>query len=224
MGAPVGPTGCNASSKDDSRNGSGGFSSGWQIGVSYGQFWSHLHFNDGYEPTLNQHTVVGSGGVFFSNGWSFRLSAGVIAGGKMKGGGESFTLNPGWLISVQGARQWFSDKGWIPFFITSLAFSVSGASTDSQFSKNDRIIGTDVRISLTAGYTLFNFLSLYISPRFFGGPVSWTHNGKSVRGRDRYFFQSAAGLAFLLPAGLTLFADSSPFGEQSITAGVAVSF
>jgi hypothetical protein len=196
----------------------------WQVGASYAQFWSHLHFDGGIEPTLRQHTVVGSVGYYFSNGWSAVLSGGAILGGEMYGDGQSLDLNPGWLVSLSCAKRWIDEDGWIPFFSTGIAVSVSGSHLSEPGQDKERLFGTDVRLSLVVGYTFFDFWRVYLAPRAFGGPIFWFKDGQRLQGRDRYFFEAGMGMSFLLPAGITIFIDGSPAGEQAVSAGLAVAF
>ena len=76
-------------------------------------------------------------------------------------------------------------------------------------------------MGLVAGYTLFDWWRLYLSPRVFGGPVFIDDGETKVQGSDRYFVQAGMGTAFLLPKGITLYVDGSPAGEQAISAGIA---
>lgn len=223
MGAPVGPTGCNRPAPkgehDVQEEGSA-----WQIAASYGQTWSHLHFDDDYEPVFNQHAVVASGGYFFPNGWNLSLSAGAILGGEITGDGERYDIRPGAVVSFRVGWRWLAEDGAVPFLNSSVALSFSYSSSEDSVGETDTIIATDARFALTVGYTLFDVWQLYLSPRGFGGPIFWRHGGESVRGRDRYFFQAGLGTAILLPAGFTVFADGSFLGEQAVSAGAAFAF
>jgi hypothetical protein len=198
--------------------------SAWQVSASYGQFWSHLHFTDGYEPTLNEQTVVGSAAYFWKNGWSLSLSTGAIVDGTITGTGPDYEIYPGWLVSARVAKEVLAERGAIPFIQVGMALSVSRVLAHREGQGTHPMWASDVQISATVGYTLFGFWRLYLAPRAFGGPVFLEHDGATVRGRDRYFFMAGMGMAFLLPAGFTIFVDGSPLGEQAISAGLAFAF
>jgi hypothetical protein len=211
VGAPVGPTGCNASKGEDEPRETSGF----QLSAQHSRSRSYLQFEDDTKPVLEQQTAVASFGYFFASGWSVGLSGGVVFGGTLEGDGHDLTFGPGWLVSARVAWRFLDQEGPVPFMIGSLTAS---------FSMSGKVWGTDVRLGLTVGYTLFDVLQVYISPRFFGGPVFIDRNGERTRGSDRFFFQVGLGTALLLPAGFTLFFDGSPGPEQTLTGGLAFSF
>jgi hypothetical protein len=194
------------------------------VSAAYGVFWSSLHFTDGFEPTLNQQTVVVSAAHLWKNGWNMSLSGGAIVAGSLEGKGQSYAVDPGWLASVRVGVEVVHERGAIPFLQLGLALSVSRATTHGEGQGTHALWASDAQLSVAAGYTLFDFWRLYLAPRAFGGPIFMHHDGASVRGRDRYFFMAGMGTAFLLPAGFTIFVDGSPLGERAITGGLAYSF
>ncbi len=216
----MGPSGCGRpSGGDDEKD-----DSGIQISAGYSQIWSHLHFDTGYEPTVNQQAVAGSVGYFWSSGWSLHAGGGIVLGGTIEGEGLEFELGQGWLASVRAGKRLLQQKGPIPFMNMSLALSFSMNRVSGGIPEEADWISSDVRLNLTAGYTLFDFWQLYLSPKLFGGPIFWEQEDGRSQGRDRYFFQAGVGTAFLLPFGLTVFAEGSPLGEQAISAGAALTF
>lgn len=217
---PVGPTGCNASRGD----GEVRSSSGWQVSLMHGQSRSYLHFEDGTEPVMSQQTAIGSFGYFFPCGWSVMLSGGAVFGGTLRGDGHDLGFGPGFLVSVRVAWRFLEQDGAIPFMVASLTASFTRSASDGGTRRSHVVMGTDFRLGLTTGYTLFDILQIYVSPRVFGGPIFVPGLGGRVQGRDRYFFQVGLGGALLLPAGFTLFFDGSPGPERSLAGGIAVSF
>jgi hypothetical protein len=190
----------------------------------HGQSWSDLHFEDGTEPVMNQHTAVGSVGYFFPNGWSLVLSGGAVFGGTVRGDGHDLGFGPGFLVSARVGWRFLDQDGAVPFMIASLTASFTRSAIDHGARSSDVVMASDFRLGLTAGYTLFDVLQVHVSPRVFGGPIFIPGLGGTVRGRDRYFVQIGLGGALLLPAGLTLFVDGSPAGERSLAGGLAISF
>jgi len=217
---PVGPTGCNAARGDDEARSSGG----WQVSLMHGQSWSYLHFEDGTEPVMNQQTAVGSLGYFFRSGWSVAVSGGGVFGGTVRGDGHDLGFGPGFLVSVRVAWRWLEEDGPVPFVVTSLSASFTRSAIASGARRSDVVLGTDFRLGFTVGYTLFDILQIYVSPRVFGGPIFIPGLGGRIQGRDRFFVQVGLGGALLLPAGLTLFVDGSPGGERALAGGLAISF
>jgi hypothetical protein len=215
VGAPVGPTGCNASTKAEERA-----SSGFQLAAALSRNWSYLHFSDGSEPVLSQQAATGTFSYFFKNGWSIALSGGAVFAGRIHNSGHDLAFGPGFLVSARVAWKWLEQRGPVPFIMTSLTATFARSRIEDS---SGHVWGTDFRLGFTFGYTLFDVLSLYISPRVFGGPV-FIDDATTLRGRDRFFFQVGLGAAFLLPAGLTLFFDGSPGAEQSLSGGLAFSF
>ncbi len=218
MGAPVGPTGCNAPKSDEP--GTEG-SRGVQVSAGYGRFWSHLHFEGGADPTLVQQTAVAQVGYFFSDRLSLSLAGGTVTNGEMYGDGLDLEVGTGFLLSLRLTWQLLEEKGPRPFLSISFAASYSR----SPFEDTDRIRGhlwaTDVQLGLTVGYTLFDVWRLYLAPRVFGGPIFIDAPAERIQGRDRYFVQAGMGMGFILPKGITLYIDGSPAGQQSVSAGLA---
>lgn len=227
MGAPVGPTGCNAP-KSVTEGGVPGTEAklrGIQVAAGYGRFWSHLKFQDGTKPTLSAQSVNGQIGYYFNRRVSLTAVGGAILSGTMYEDGLDLDVGTGFVVSLQAAWQFIEEKGAIPFLSASLAASFSRASfDDNNAARSGYIWGTDVRIGLTVGYTFFDWWRIYLAPRFFGGPVFIDDGTSKVQGSDRYFVQAGMGMAFLLPKGLTIYVDGSPAGEQAISAGLAAFF
>ena len=173
----------------------------WQLAASYGQFWSHLQFDDGMEPTLNQQTVVGSAGRLFTRGGGLFVSGGAILGGSVEGGGEEYDVHPGWLASVRYETPLVRERGAIPFLQFSVALSLSKTKIEDTEEHEVDFMAFDVRIGCALGYTFFQIWQLYLAPRVFAGPVFWDKPEGQTQGRDRYFFEAGLGTTVLLPGG-----------------------
>ena len=194
------------------------------MSAAYGQYWAYLHFSDGWEPTLNEQTVVASAAHFWRSGWSLSLSAGAIVTGTIDGAGKPYEVYPGWLLSLRVGKEVLSERGAVPFIHIGLALSFSRVLAHADGQGTTEVWASDAQFSMVVGYTLFGFWRPYLAPRVFGGPIFMEHDGQRVRGRDRYFFMAGVGMAFLLPAGFTIFVDGSPLGERAISGGLAVAF
>jgi hypothetical protein len=125
---------------------------------------------------------------------------------------------------VRVGKELLAERGAVPFVHLGLALSVSRALAHERGGATSALWASDAQLSATVGYTLFRFWRPYVAPRVFGGPVFAERGGERIRGSDRYFFSAGLGMAFLLPAGFTIFADGSPLGLRSISAGAAVAF
>ena len=227
MGAPVGPTGCNAPASAEAETPEAASSPirGLQVAAGYGRFWSHLKFKDGTRPTLSEQSVVGQLGYFFTPALSLTATGGGILSGEMTEDGLNLDVGTGFVVSLQVVWQFLTEKGARPFMSASFTASFSRASfEDRAIERNGHIWGTDARFGLTVGYTFFNWWRIYLSPRVFGGPVFIDDGDTRLQGSDRYFVQAGMGMGFLLPKGITLYVDGSPAGEQSISAGIAAFF
>jgi len=218
VGAPVGPTGCNAPKKNAADDKG---PRGIQVSAGYGRFWSHLHFEGGIEPTLRQQTAVAQAAYFFGNGLDLSLGGGVVANGKMYGDGLSLAVGTGFVVSLRLTWQFLKEKGARPFMSAAVAASYSRSPFEDDAGTEGYLWGTDFRFALTVGYTLFDFWRVYLSPRVFGGPVFIAYPKESIQGRDRYFVQAGMGMSFILPRGFTIYVDGSPAGEWAISCGLA---
>ena len=223
MGAPVGPTGCNAPKKSDATSASSADERirGIQMAAGYGRFWSHLKFEDDSKPTLTEQSVVGQLGYFFTKDLSLTAVGGAILSGTMKTDGPNLEVGTGFVVSMRVSWQFLDQKAFRPFLSASMTASYSRAPFEDAADRKGTLWGTDVRFGLTAGYTFFGWWTVYLSPRVFGGPVFIDDGETKLQGRDRYFIQAGMGTAFLLPKGFTVYVDGSPAGEQAVSAGLA---
>lgn len=219
----MGPSGCSGSVADSNTA-----KTRWRVAASYGQFWSHLRFDGDIEPTLNQHTVVGTASVIFGRRFDMSLSGGGILGGQLYDSRLLYEIVPGWLVSFQFGVRVLEEKKARPFMrlfvATSFSMSHLKNTVGNTHKGEEKFVASDVRLGIAVGYTLLENWQVYIAPKIFGGPVFWTHEGETIQGRDRYFFQAGVGSTVVLPAGLSVFVEGSAFGEQMISAGLAWDF
>jgi hypothetical protein len=118
-----------------------------------------------------------------------------------------------------------SEKSNHRFFYLSYSRRVlSRAAAQAPDTRSISFAATDVRLSLTAGYTIKDRLQVYLSPKVYGGPIFHLTNSDAVRGSDRYFVQAGMGMTLLLPGDFMLFVNGSPLGEQTLGGGLAKIF
>ncbi len=147
--------------------------------------------------------------------WTFSFGAGALLGGRLESSDESVVLGPGGLLSAGAAYALLKQDGAVPFVV--LGGSASGSAASAPGSA---LISVDLRVSATAGYTLWERLTPYLTARLFGGPVFF----RGTTGSDAHHYQLGAGLVLLLPGGLDVSAELVPLGEQRVSASVGYSF
>jgi len=153
--------------------------------------------------------------------------AGAGIGGMIVAGDARYKVNPGWMITGTWSRRLVDGTGNKPFFLIGLALGASGASTRRELvmtQESASLYALDVRVAVTVGKTFWSALSPYASVRAFGGPVFWSHAGKSIWGGDTRHYQIALGMAAALPRGFDLFVDGAPLGERAMAIGAGKSF
>jgi hypothetical protein len=124
-------------------------------------------------------------------------------------------IGAGGLLSVGLAYALVKQDGAIPFVLFGASVSGSAASTQERL-----LVSVDARASVTAGYTLWERLTPYLTARLFGGPVFF----RGLTGTDAYHYQLGAGVVLSLPGGFDVSAELVPLGEQRVSAGVGYSF
>lgn len=147
---------------------------------------------------------------------TLQLGAGGIALGNATPEGEAaIPFRGGGFGNVAVSYTLLEQDGAVPFVMLGGSLSGSGAST---------AVGAygalDLRVSVVAGYTVFERVTPYLVGRLFGGPAFF----RGASGGDLYHYQLGAGLAAGTPFGIDLFAEVVPLGETRITAGVGYSF
>ncbi|MBX7099878.1 MAG: hypothetical protein K1X89_19335, partial [Myxococcaceae bacterium] len=76
------------------------------------------------------------------------------------------------------------------------------------------------RVSVLAGYTLFERLTLYAAGRVFGGPAFF----RAASGGDASHYQVGGGALVRLPGAVDLSVEVMPLGEQRLVAALGFSF
>jgi hypothetical protein len=218
---PVGTIGCRTVFVRDSL---GNVKPAIQASLMYNRFQSFLRFTDGTLPELSQQAVSADVSWHFVSRRSFGISAGAVLGGRFSRNDSAIRLKYGPLVSVKYSRILLTEYSYIPFIVAGVSGSFSWTAAEATGTAPNSFIATDVRLSITAGYTLWNRLQLYLSPKVFGGPIFHNTGGTVVRGFDRHFFQTGMGATVILPKEFMLFVNGSPLGERSLGGGVSKIF
>ncbi len=218
---PVGSIGCRNAVVADSLEGS---KTAFQASLMFNWFRSYLSFTDGTRPVLTQEAVAAEISWYFANRRSFGIGAGTVTGGQFSYSGTSIGLKPGPVLSFKGAGVLLKEFRYTPFVVGAVSVSMAWMPTNTPADRHDSFFASDVRLSLTAGYTVMRRLQLYLAPKVFGGPIFHFTKGNVARGNDRYFFQAGMGMTAILPGEFMLFVNGSPLGEQMLGGGVAKIF
>jgi hypothetical protein len=187
-------------------------------------FRSYLKFTDDTRPVLTQQSVGADIAWYFPNRMGFGISAGAVIGGRFAYGDTAIDLKAGPMLSFKGSRILLTEYRQIPFIVGAISVSTSWTKAQAPDNQSISFIATDIRLSLTAGYTIKNRVQIYISPKVYGGPIFHVTDGDAVRGSDRYFLQAGMGMTLLLPKEFMLFVNGSPLGEQTLGGGLAKIF
>ncbi len=111
---PIGTVGCIRNKSSDSTN-ADEKKRQVQAAVFGGAFWSHLHFENGDEPTLHQYAAIGEIAYHTNNGKSLALNAGSILGGYFSLNNKyEIELKKGVVVSVKGAWNFIKEKKQLP--------------------------------------------------------------------------------------------------------------
>jgi hypothetical protein len=218
---PVGTIGCRSNAVFDSQ---GRIKPAIQASLMFNTFRSYLKFTDGTRPVLTQQSVDADISWHFPNRMSFGISAGAVMGGRFSYADTAITLKAGPMLSFKYSRILLTEYRFIPFIVSAVSLSTSWTAAEAAAHQSISFLATDVRFSITAGYTIKDRLQIYLSPKVYGGPIFHFTDGNAVRGNDRYFVQAGMGIALLLPKDFMLFVNGSPLGEQSLGGGVAKIF
>lgn len=189
--------------------------------MSAGATRSTLRFSDDRERALTQQAVTVFAGYARPSRVSFRLAAGVVLDGSLRGAGRTYELGRGELIAASVTRQ-IVRGAW--FFTGTFALGASRTTTveDRPGAAPVSVIATDASLGATAGRTFARRVSPYLLTRGFGGPVFWRVDGDDLVGSDVHHFQLGAGVSVTTASGLAVVVDVSVLGEQSASVGVAL--
>jgi hypothetical protein len=203
----------------------------YHAGVSSGAFRTELSFLSGDRGgTLERRAVTASFDYRLDAETTLSGALGAGTGGFLIAGGQRWDILPGALIAGSFSRRLIEGRGFAPFVLFGITAGVSAAQIQAPPTASDPapkargFHALDLRAGLTVGKTFGGVVSPYGAVRLFGGPVFWQRESSTAIGGDRFHYQLAAGLVATLPRGVDLFAEASPFGERSVTAGGGVSF
>ncbi|MBN1757873.1 MAG: hypothetical protein JW863_06120 [Chitinispirillaceae bacterium] len=187
-------------------------------------FRSYLKFTDGALPVLTQKTVSAELAWHFISRRSFGIGAGTVLGGTFSDHDISLFLKYGPVVSFRYSRILMTEYFPIPFIVAGVSGSFSWTAAEETHAGRNSFFASDVRLSVTSGYTFWNRLQVYLSPKVFGGPVIRVTDSNRVRGSDRYFFQAGMGMTVILPGEIMIFVNGSPLGEQVLGGGLSKVF
>lgn len=218
---PVGTIGCRTAFARDSL---GNIKPAIQASMMYNWFQSGLKFTDGTSAVLTQRTAGADLAWHFVSRRSFGISAGSVLGGRFSHRDTSITLKYGPVVSFKFSRILMTEYSYIPFIVAGVSGSFSWTAAEEKGAGSNSFVASDLRLSFTVGYTLWERLQVYLLPKAFGGPIIHFAGGNAVRGSDRYFFQAGMGLTVVLPGEFMLFINGSPLGERALGGGVSKIF
>lgn len=218
---PVGTIGCRTNFTKDSL---GNIRPVIQASMMYNWFQSYLKFTDGTLPVLNQQAVAADLSWHLVNRSSFGISAGAVLGGQFSHHDTSITLKYGPIVSFKYSRILMTEYSYIPFVVAAVSGAFSYTTAEATAIGSNSFVASDARLSLTVGYTFFERLQVYLSPKLFGGPIFHFADRNAIRGSDRHFFQAGMGLTVILPGEFMLFVNGSPLGERTLGGGVSKIF
>lgn len=154
------------------------------------------------ERTLGRLTVQGAG-------------AAVLTGTARPAGAAELRLGPGGSASGAVSYAALLQDGAVPFLVVGGSLSGSGVA-----SPVGALVALDLRVSVLAGYTLFERLTLYAAGRVFGGPAFF----RAASGGDASHYQVGGGALVRLPGAVDLSVEVMPLGEQRLVAALGFSF
>ena len=175
---------------------------------------------EGQRTEIDQRSLLGVVGYRLRPALSLQLGLGAVLDGSMQpeggapvdvGAGPAITVGVSWLVLYEARYR--------PFVALSGSGGVSSASTATE-----RVTAVDFRAGVTVGKTFFDHLTVYLAARAFAGPVFWQIDGVDVTGGDVHHYSLGGGARVTLPAQLDLFVEGMAAGEQSLNAGLGVTW
>ncbi len=186
-----------------------------RIGLNYGAFRTTILFNDSSRVNVQQMAASAAYEWRASQTLTLSFGAGGLFNGRLSTTDVTTRMGAGAVVSA--ALSWLAVKQgtYTPFLMVSgsLAFSAVQTPGTPWFAG-------DIRAAVSAGYTVWQRLTAYLTGRLFGGPVFY--NG--AVGGDLYHYQVGAGLVLGLPKNFDVSVELVPLGEQRVSAGVGLSF
>ena len=213
------------------------------VSVAYNQFNGRLQVESS-AMRIEQRLAMASFGMSLDGGWLVRAWVGGVLDGQLYdsshsgltgGGYGEHTIEGGWLASAQIAKRLLDQDGVIPFIQGTFTagwsqLRMTPKTGHPAFGRKDGFLATDLRLSVSAGWTVAGVWTPYVSARFFAAPFYW-HQGDGWYTSDPYrsgqdvdHFQVGVGSTFTLPGNFALFVDYAALGETALTAGLGYSW
>lgn len=192
------------------------------LGFGIGSLNTTLRFDEAEEVDLALSTASLSGSWQVNNRWSLRGGLGLILGGNITDSNDIVQkVQPGGVVSVGVEYQAVFGERYTPFIDFSLFLSGSATEIEHPDSMSKTsYVSSDLRVGGRASWNIKNMLIPYVAARIFGGPVSWTLNGKDVTGTDIHHYQLAVGAAIHFGNVVTYF-EWAGIGEKAMSLGVS---
>lgn len=223
MIAPVGATGCMATSTEERRP--------FSIGLGFGFSDTRMIFIDAGRYRFRQSAYSLSFVGALKSGLVLGAAIGPHMGGKIDSLGrgapdDTWTIRPGVVWSLTVARRFFGTKPQIPFLL--VVGTLSGSSTSTRRDSDGASAGLhalDVKGDVSVGWTIGGSFSPYLSVRGFGGPAFWRgiDDGRII-GSDLYHVSLAAGFNLSIVNRVSAYFDGAFLGMRGLSGGVAVRF
>lgn len=194
------------------------------MAASYGWLSSALRFAADADSPFFQRSLAVTASRRLGEDFTAEVAAGALLGGAIQSGGVSYSFQPGWLARAGGTWLALDGRGAWPFLAVTVNLAVAGTTTVAAGRSTERYTAVDASLSASAGKVLLGWLTPYLGVKAFGGPVSWTLEGRPVTGTDVDHWQAAVGLAIALPWGLDVTGEWAPLGARSAVAQAGFSF
>jgi hypothetical protein len=156
---------------------------------------------------------------------ALQIGVGAAVSGLLRNDDQTYDLLPGPLASIAFSYRLVDARGAVPFVLSSIALGASSNPTRPRqlpLLGTARLVGTDARAGLAAGWAL-GPLSPYLAARAFGLPATWRVNGERTMGGDAYHYQLGVGLVARVDV-VDLAIEVAPIGEGIVSAGAGVAF
>jgi hypothetical protein len=222
VSAPVGPTGCLATSTEHKRR-------PLSIGLSYGFSDTRLLFMNAGRYRFRQSAYAASFVGVLEGGLVLGAAIGPHMGGRIdarRGAPvDSWEIKPGVVWSLSVARRYFGTKPQIPYLL--VVGTLSGSSTSTRRESDGERAGlhaVDVKGDVSVGWTLGEAWSPYVAVRGFGGPVFWEQGDRWVIGGDLYHVSVAAGFNLAIGERVSIYFDGAFVGMRGLSGGASLRF
>lgn len=185
----------------------------WRVGASAAAFRTTLLWSDGSRSSLEMLAATATVDRRLTSRWTLVVGGGPVLWGRLGEADGVFAVGAGAAASAAISSMVLEPRGAVPFVLLGGSVSVSQVATGAGPWSS-----LDARFSASAGWTLWQRFSPYVTARAFGGPVFW--RGKV--GTDAWHFQLGAGAVLGLPGGFDVSAEVIPLGEQRVSVGLGL--